>query len=64
MPPFKLYSKFAPVGVLTVIEPVGVLQVGCVEFVVGATGTTGAGLTVKVDEGETQPVILSLTVVV
>ncbi len=57
-----LYSKLAPVGALTTIVPVGVVQVGCtVADAVGAA-TEGAALMVKEVPFEVHPVGVFLTV--
>lgn len=57
-----LYSKFAPVGVVTTIVPVGVVQVGCVKLKVGATGAPGTLFTVTLVPGLTHPFVVSRTV--
>ena len=46
VPEFKLYSKVAPVGLVTVILPVLVVQVGCVSVAAGVAGAPGTGFTV------------------
>ncbi len=47
-PPSKLYSKPAPVGAVTTIVPVGVVQSGCtVTLAVGAAGGVGTLFTVN-----------------
>jgi hypothetical protein len=52
-----LYSIDAPVGAVTVIVPVGVVQVGCaVTEAVGEAGAPGTVLTVTLVAVETQPV--------
>jgi len=48
------------VGVVIVIVPVLVLQLGCCETLpVGVAGCKGIGFTTKVSMGETQPVLMS-----
>ena len=52
----------APVGVLTVIVPVGVLQVGCTTVTVGVAGVAGCALIVTGVEADTQPLVVFLAV--
>ena len=64
-PPGFLVSVHVPVAgkLFNTTLPVGVVQVGCVTRpITGAVGKPGAGLTVKVVGFETQPVAVSLTI--
>ena len=57
-----LYSKLAPVGALTTIVPVGVVQVGCtVADAVGAA-IEGTALMVTAVAVDTHPLVVFLTV--
>ena len=61
--PLTLYSSPAPVGVVMVIVPVGVVQVGCtVTLAVGCAGGAGMLFTVKGVAAEIQPVVVFCTV--
>ena len=62
VPEFKLYSKVAPVGLVIVILPVLVVQVGCVIVAAGVAGAPGTALTVTLVGADTQPVAVSRTV--
>ena len=60
-----LYSKVAPVGLVTTIVPVGTVHVGCtVTDAVGVVGGAGTVFTVKFKPFDTQPLLVFLTVTV
>ena len=55
----------APVGAVTTIVPVGVVQVGCtVTLAVGVAGAFGTALTVQLNGVEVQPVVVLRAVTV
>jgi hypothetical protein len=51
-----------PVGAVTVIVPVGVAQVGCVNVAVGVAGAPGAALMVALNADDVQAVIVLVVV--
>jgi hypothetical protein len=52
-----------PVGAVTTMVPVGVVQIGCIVTVaVGVTGAAGIAFTSKLTEDETHFVLVSLAV--
>ena len=58
-----LYCIVAPIGAVTKIVPVGVVQVGwIVTEAVGAAGAVGIAFTVKRVTAEIQPVVMSWAV--
>ncbi len=50
-----LYVKPEPVGAVTVMVPVAVVQVGCITVAVGAAGVAGCASIVILVEAEVQP---------
>ncbi len=59
-----LYSKVAPVGLVTTIVPVGTVHVGCtVTDAVGVAGAPGTALTTKFKAAEIHPVEVFLVVI-
>ena len=53
---------FAPAGAVTVIVPVGVVQVGCVTLKVGAAGFAGMAFTTSTVADDIHPVLISCAV--
>ena len=56
------YSKFTPIGAVTTIVPVGVVQVGWIVALAVGAAIVGTAFMVKAIGFETQPATKSLTV--
>ena len=60
--PLTLYSKLAPIGVVTTMVPDGIVQVGCTVALAVGAATLGIAVTIKEIAGEIQPLVVFLTV--